>query len=282
MTPRQSTIRPRRFRRPEYTGVNRCLPCTALNIAIVAALSITLTFVSLPLALVICAGSLAVIYFRGYLVPGTPALTKRYVPDRLLARLGKGPAAIEASDVDAAVVLIGAGVLVDEPEARDTFLESAFEARLEDRASELLHGDEGDALASLAAIADLPDGGLSASTYGSTVTVSYRGERFGRWESAAAFCLDVAGMELLAEHVADWDRFAISARSELVGALRLFVECCPDCGGTVEVGETTVESCCSTREIVAVTCTNCGLRVLELQVDADQFRTASDLGISDQ
>ena len=37
-----------------------------------------------------------------------------------------------------------------------------------------------------------------------------------------------------------------------------------------------------TNKFETVTCTNCGLRVLELQVDADQFRTASDLGISDQ
>jgi hypothetical protein len=48
--------------------------------------------VPLPLVGVpVLAGSLALVYLRGYLVPGTPAFTKRYFPDWLLAWFDKTP-----------------------------------------------------------------------------------------------------------------------------------------------------------------------------------------------
>lgn len=88
-----------RLRRPEYTGVNRCLPCTVTNVAIAATLSGGIAY-----AWVILIGShwwfpagslflisLGAIWLRGYLVPGTPQLTKRYFPDWLLAKFDKAP-----------------------------------------------------------------------------------------------------------------------------------------------------------------------------------------------
>lgn len=80
-----------RFREPEYTGENRCVPCTVIN----AVLAVVLTLIAGALgpvaALVVLVGSAASIYYRGYLVPGTPELTKRYLPDRVLALFGKTP-----------------------------------------------------------------------------------------------------------------------------------------------------------------------------------------------
>ncbi|MCW8172281.1 hypothetical protein D8S78_05775 [Natrialba swarupiae] len=68
-----------RLRQPEYTGTNRCLPCTVLNLAITAAIGILVAVVSIPAAIGVVAICVAVISLRGYLVPGTPELTRRYV-----------------------------------------------------------------------------------------------------------------------------------------------------------------------------------------------------------
>lgn len=85
------------LRRPEYVGENRCLPCTVVNVAIAVAGSALIGARSRRrrgglLALGALAGSLAAIYLRGYLVPGTPWLTKRYLPERALAAFDKEPA----------------------------------------------------------------------------------------------------------------------------------------------------------------------------------------------
>jgi hypothetical protein len=260
-----------RLRRPEYTGDNRCLPCTVVNLALAAGATAGVGLISPPAALAVAAGSLASIYFRGYLVPGTPELTKRYLPDSVLGVFGKAPRPVSASDVDPAVVLIGAGVVVDDPEAPDTSLDPAFGAAWTDRTGELLHGDEASAVGALAGVAEIPHEDLAVVSYGDAVAVFLDEERLGTWESAAAFCADVAGLELLAGRVPGWDRLGTDARSEVVGTLRLFVETCPDCGGRVSLGETTVTSCCSTREVIAATCGNCGTRLLELGVGAEQL-----------
>ncbi|SFB75300.1 hypothetical protein SAMN05444422_101738 [Halobiforma haloterrestris] len=84
-----------RFRNPEYTGDNRCLPCTAVNIVIAAVASALLAVVSAGVGAVAFVASLLAIYLRGYLVPGTPTLTKRYFPDRVLALFDKGPHPVE-------------------------------------------------------------------------------------------------------------------------------------------------------------------------------------------
>jgi hypothetical protein len=47
--------------------------------------------VSLPLSALIFGFFLAVIALRGYLVPYTPTLTKRYLPDSVLRRFEKHP-----------------------------------------------------------------------------------------------------------------------------------------------------------------------------------------------
>jgi hypothetical protein len=87
-------------RQPEYTGENRCVPCTATNVAIAAVLAIGLAFILVtPIGVVAFLASLVVIYLRGYLVPGTPELTKRYFPPWLLALFGKEPVARNVFDV---------------------------------------------------------------------------------------------------------------------------------------------------------------------------------------
>jgi len=164
-----------RFKNPEYTGANRCLPCTVVNTLIAAVLAVGVgvgvgtVAGAAPGAVTGLAAfgvSVAAIYFRGYLVPGTPTLTKRYFPPWLLALFGKGRA-----DVGAARTLAG---------------------------------------------------------------------RDGNWE-----------------------QYTILERSQLLNGLRLFIDTCPACGGEPNFGTETVQSCCSTHEVAAVACEECGARLFE-------------------
>nr|WP_228841742.1 hypothetical protein [Haloarcula sp. CBA1127] len=79
------------LRQPEYTGENRCEPCTALNLAIATILGSTIARKSKLGGIVGFGISVGLIYLRGYLVPGTPTLTKRYLPTEVLRWFGKDP-----------------------------------------------------------------------------------------------------------------------------------------------------------------------------------------------
>ncbi|QZA88520.1 hypothetical protein K0C01_12175 [Salinarchaeum sp. IM2453] len=72
------------IRQPEYTGENRCYPCTIVNTGIAFVLGGLAATVSLTLGGIILGLSFLAIYARGYLIPGTPQLTQTYFPDRVL------------------------------------------------------------------------------------------------------------------------------------------------------------------------------------------------------
>ena len=91
----------RTVRQPEYTGENRCLPCTVVNVLIAAVVGVAVSKRSKPAGAGTVAGSLALIYLRGYLVPGTPALTKRYLPPTALRWFGKEPSVALATGLGA-------------------------------------------------------------------------------------------------------------------------------------------------------------------------------------
>jgi len=88
------------LRQPEYTGENRCVPCTLTNLAIAAVVALGLAAVfATPIGLVVFLVCLAVIYLRGYLVPGTPEITSQYFPPWLLSLFGKDAPVENAFDV---------------------------------------------------------------------------------------------------------------------------------------------------------------------------------------
>ena len=99
------------FRNPEYTGENRCVPCTITNVALAAGVALALATLSVPLGAAAFVVALVVVALRGYLVPGTPAFARRYFPEWLLAVVDKTDP--PASSVDAAGTLVEAGVLID-------------------------------------------------------------------------------------------------------------------------------------------------------------------------
>jgi len=264
---RSSTSPCVRVRRPEYTGPNRCLPCTAVNLALAAGATAVVAAVSLPAALAVGAVSLALIYLRGYLVPGTPELTKRYLPERVLVWFGK--AGDQSSDVDPGVVLAAADVLLEEPGGADVVLDPQFVAAWTKRTRDL--SEEG-AAAALAAGVGAPGADLTVRPAGEGLVATVHGRQVGGgWESAVALRADVAAMELLAERVPAWDRMAVDARSETTGALRLLADTCPSCGGPTALEEGTVDSCCASYPVVAVRCGGCYARLVEMRLTEEML-----------
>jgi len=254
------------LRQPEYTGENRCTPCTVVNVAIAAGVAAAVWVLVAPAvgvaALAVC---LAAIALRGYLVPGTPTLTKRYLPDRVLAWFDKRPTREPepVEDVDAAAELFAAVAIV-ECDGDDFCLEDSFRETWLARADEVEGDDE---LAAAAAQYFGIDAGeeVTFEPLGPAFTVLVDGTPWGEYPSRAAFLAEVAGARMLADRHEDWEAFTLAAQSELLAALRLFIDTCPSCGGPATLGEDTVESCCRDISIVAVTCDDCDQRLFEIE-----------------
>jgi len=257
-----------RLRQPAYTGENRCIPCTITNVAISVVLAAVVWWgFALPAATVVFVVCLGAIYFRGYLVPGTPELTKRYFPDWLLAVFDthESPTPVEGEDLDVEATLIEFGVLTECADVDDLCLDDAFRAAWLERIEAVREDDTGrDVLADLL---DVDPDRLSFREYDSSdaFAATVDGNRVGQWESRAAFLADVGAAEVLESRIDRWNDLPVTNRSQLLGGLRLFLDTCPSCGGALGFGEDTVESCCRTIDVVAVTCEDCGARVFEAE-----------------
>jgi hypothetical protein len=275
-----------RFRQPEYTGENRCIPCTVTNVVIAAVLSVGVGVFVPPAGVAVFVGSLVAIWLRGYLVPGTPELTKRYFPDWLLAYFDKGPQAASASgfdaepveegdetadtvsdqeplrDVDPETLLLESGVVEPCTQEDDLCLVEAFETAWTDRMAALREaGADREALAEQL---DADPDDLRFEEHEAGFEAFEGDHRLGQWESRAALLADLAAAAELPDYVDDWDRLAVGAKARVLGGLRVFLETCPACEGQVTAGTEVVESCCRSHEVVAVGCADCDARLLEV------------------
>ena len=269
----------RRFRQPEYTGENRCIPCTVTNAAIAVVLAGTVGVVSPPLGAAVLLVSALAIWLRGYLVPGTPELTKRYFPDWLLAHFDKGPerssgfAAAESESredeefdlesFDAERVLLDGGVVEPCEDVDDLCLDGGFERAWYAR-MDAVRDDEAAAREELARQLDVGPESVEFEEYGSATVARIDGTRAGQWESHAALVADLAAAHELPTRIGGWASIPTEARSQLLGGLRIFLEECPECGGPVLADRETVTSCCRSHEVVAASCQSCDARLLEL------------------
>jgi hypothetical protein len=258
-----------RLRQPEYTGENRCTPCTIVNVLIAAVgsglLSIPLSPVGGTVVFVL---SLVTIYLRGYLVPGTPSLTKRYFPDWVLAKFDKiedETVEVSEDERDPEEVLADAGLVepceeVDDLCLTDSFRETWYDNMESIKAEETEKSDLGRVL-------DIEEEKLSFTEHNEALVAEYDGGRLGQWESRAALVADLAAAKVLEDRYADWDDLTVTNQSRVLSGLRIFLESCPDCGGDIAMEQETVESCCRTMEVVAVSCTECDSRILEVEHD---------------
>ncbi len=226
------------LRRPEYTGKNRCWPCTVANAAILLACCLALVVFSFPLALAALLAGVGTIRVRGYLVPYTPQLVSRLrgtrEPDRPLTG---SIAPTDGDDLGEWTVetLVGAGIVV--PDGERLHLQESFRddwreemARLRELSGEKLV--ESTATETRNSDVEL----LDADRPLLVLTGPEGGET---WVSRPIAIAEVAAGRALVSHVSE-----LSNRERLVAAraLRGFLHRCPVCETPTE--ETPPNTCC--------------------------------------
>ncbi|MFC5366736.1 hypothetical protein [Salinirubrum litoreum] len=258
-----------RLRRPEYVGANRCWPCTILNLGIVCIVGVSLTLVSLPVALLVVVVGAVLVALRGYVVPYTPEFAPRLVaylpvefgPEKATDG-GRTSESIADDEMDGERLLgalFEAGVLVGQQDLAP--------------AADFLDDWE----AEMAELRDLSDDDL-ASAVAARVPGAYTGRMEDGWlhldsgEESILLSRTFAIAEGAAVAVlTDWGvdrKIAVAAAQPL----RMFAETCPACGGRVV--ETTVGACCGgtsgvydSPETAVLACADCDERLFTFEDD---------------
>lgn len=286
------------LRRPAYTGENRCWPCAAVNLLLVAVVAAIAGSLRAPLAPVVLLGGGLLVYLRGYVVPGTPRFAPRLVdplpvdvgPEKPVGSdsiadgvdpansgtpvnggespdeedpPGEEDSAEESATMDPEAViatLSGAGVLVaDANDLRPTdAYRESFEARMADLRS-LTETELAERAAAAAA------GAPTAEVHGDRILLV--GDRDVRLSRAVAIAETAAVETLTGFDVPP------AVRTAAAEPLRTLVRTCPVCGG--DVSETTLRLCCGgpggthkrpDRPVLA--CESCDTVVFEFEADS--------------
>lgn len=241
-------VGPAAIRRPEYTGENRCLACTLVNVVLLGAACLLVGLVHPAAALVAAAVGGALVWYRGYLVPYTPRFAPRLVAWLPVVEFGPrhGHASLDPgvrsgtgrSEEDATLVLealVEAGVI--QADGDGLVLADDFRERW---------NEEVDQLAALE-----PDGLARAALDASTVAESSEAVE-GSDESFVVLSDGAGNVSWLPRPVAVAETAAARAlahadvppeRRDLAAhATCAFIERCPVCDG--EVVEASADSCC--------------------------------------
>lgn len=273
-----------RLRQAEYTGENRCIPCTSVNVALAAVGSAHLAkLTSRRLAGTAFGVSLGAIYLRGYLVPGTPTFTKRYLPARVLQWFDKDTMETTNKDIeiDPERVLLDAGVVELCREGTDLCLTDNFRKAWRERIHTIDTDDlDEDTLARTLGVSTRDD--VSIDKKGNAFVAYTDDDVIGQWGSHAAAAADVAAATELDKQVPDWSALAPVEITRVLMSLRIFVERCPDCGGPVRVDQEVVESCCRSYDVVASTCQECDVRLFEMEWEEPDPATQEQAGQPDR
>lgn len=258
------------LRQPEYTGNNRCTPCTVVNVIIATIVSALAALGSAFLGASVFALSLVTIYLRGYLVPGTPTLTKRYFPERVLRWFDKDtttPVADKTVAIDSERVLLDASAIRPCREDTDFCLTPVFREAWRERIQTIrIHDLDKNSLKSALGI---PPGN-------NRITIDQHGDAFvahtddtviGQWSSQATVVADVTAAPELGERYSDWADLAPSEIAHVLISLRIFIEQCPECDGPVQVEQEIVESCCRSYDVIVSACQDYDTCLFEMEWD---------------
>ena len=278
------------LRRPEHTGENRCWPCTAVNVAIVAVLAAAVALASPSLAVGTAVAGLSLVAVRGYLIPGTP----RFAP-AVVARLpggealfhdagsrGSGSLGGDRSDDPTADDDGDANTDGDElaaPPGGDTLLDRLVDAGVLDADGErvaptpefeerwhaemaALRGADTDALADAALeLSPATESHAVRQDGGEWVALSAGAEHAFEetWLDRPVAIAEIGGARAAADFV-DGDTALAAAQT-----CRMFLSSCPDCETALERG--TEVDCCGgyhgANEVPAETlvCPSCEVRI---------------------
>lgn len=231
-----------RLRRPEYTGQNRCWPCTILNVAILAVAVVTVGVLRPLAGVAIGVAGTAFIWLRGYLVPYTPTLGPRvaaWLPGDLFDH---GGAADNLGDLDPAAddgeavleALLEAGVVVVEGEQLG--LADDFATAWRERMDDLAAGPD-DALVDAATevATDVDSARIEATGAETYFVVSGGG-------GTAWLRRPVAIAEVGAARALEGTDLPAVSRDLAAHALAAFLETCPSCDADLVEGP--ADDCC--------------------------------------
>ena len=264
-----------RLREPAYIGSNRCLPCTAVNLGLLGIVVGPLWMLS-PVAAVIGGfAGVTTIWLRGYLVPGTPQLTRRYLPMSVLAAFGKSPTTVSTTvppEGDPVEKLVSLGVLSKEP-GSDPAPTPSFRTVWHETA-ETIANDPTALSEGAATVAAVDQSKITVTESDADgVVVTANGSWVGQWPSRTALVADLATEQTLAGPA--WDALGRAERVDLAARVRGLVEHCPTCRGPTRISDETVESCCHATNVVAVSCADCGDRLAEFDPSPSTFAPGS-------
>ena len=280
------------LRQPEYTGDNRCGPCTVLNVILAGLFSSVIVRKSVPGGYAAFLLSVGLIYLRGYLVPGTPRLTKRYLPPEVLRWFGKEPQLemrngldrqsksghsadepssetptadpLEATeDIDLHDYLLAESILEPCEDQDDLCLVSEFRTEWDDKIAELADKELEAAEAGSVLGVERDAEEFKIEQYGDAWTLVADSRTLGQWPSQGALLADVGAARVLDTWSAQWRTLAPAQRGQILNGLRLFLEQCPGGSGSVSMNQETVESCCSSHEVITISCDETGERLFE-------------------
>jgi hypothetical protein len=260
-----------RLRQPEHTGKNRCPPCTVVNLLIAVVIAGVVAILSPWVGIAAFVVFVGAIYFRGYLVPGTPRLTKQYLPARVLRLFGKqavedafnsgsvaaGNTTARTAEIDEA---LAAADVVRRVGADDIDLTPEFREEWRDRIRSVRERTLGEE--------DVREmvGADSVSRHGDQSFV-VDGNRSVRWGSQAAFIADIATASILEERSEGWASFEWDRQRSVLLGLRLCLERCPSCDSAVETTDHRADPCCQKPHLMAQSvCGNCGAALADAAV----------------
>lgn len=268
------------LRQPEYTGDNRCTPCTIANVTIAVIGSALLARRSKWLGVGIFASALGTIHLRGYLVPGMPTLTKRYLPDRVLRWFEHEQPTLttdemeptdESEHIEPEQILLEANAVQLCEDGSDLCLTADFRTRWREQVPTNHEPDASDLRTVLDAHAD----NLTIDEYGDALVARTDDAVIGQWPSQAALIADIAAAAVLSQRFPNWATLPPAARAKVLMSLRVFLDTCPTCDGSVRIAQEVVESCCRSYDVVRAACQDCDAQLFEIEWD-EPDPTATD------
>lgn len=250
-----------------YIGENRCQPCTLVNVALALVISTAVGFVSRALGIVVFALSLATIYLRGYLIPGTPELTKRYLPNRVLRWFDKdAPQPQQTTSTERSLDfenrLFREEILQPTEDGTDVILSPEFQIRWSQSLDNYLDSPDRNQLRE-ALDANIEDGVFSG--IGETLSLSRDGTLLGQWPSPAAVKADLVAAEVCSDWISEWVEFNPMERAKFLRTIRVSTSNCPLCDGTVKIQKEVRETCCNSYDVVIASCQACDSCLFEIE-----------------
>jgi len=260
-----------RFRQPQYTGEDRCLPCTTINLIMAVLIAGGVALINPFIGIGVLVVETVLIYYRGYLIPGTPELTKRYMPAWALKLFGKTPVeeqaqsassaqeqSTDASELNPIDVLTAIGVATETEDQADITLTTTFENLLNQQ-------DFADPTADAEAIFTKFFGDVTIEDTDTSVHLTRSDQGIiMNWPSHAAMIGDARIAQALAETDTQFTKRDEINQLQLIQSARTLLENCPVCDGSLSFSQEERETCCQTYTATVLSCDACDSTLLEI------------------